>query len=104
MRDHPVDEGLREFPHTRSRGAKFPEFVHAFRSAIAMQIAPEMKLNCRLPGMEARSPVRVVLDRALRIPGTSKLVEILAVQTDGEILARGDFVTASRDIFTVAIQ
>jgi diaminohydroxyphosphoribosylaminopyrimidine deaminase / 5-amino-6-(5-phosphoribosylamino)uracil reductase len=31
-------------------------------------------LTCRLPGMEARSPVRVVLDRALRMPGTSKLV------------------------------
>jgi diaminohydroxyphosphoribosylaminopyrimidine deaminase/5-amino-6-(5-phosphoribosylamino)uracil reductase len=36
--------------------------------------ADDPKLNCRLPGMEARSPVRVVLDRALRIPGTSKLV------------------------------
>ena len=31
-------------------------------------------LTCRLPGMEARSPVRVVLDRSLRIPGTSRLV------------------------------
>ena len=31
-------------------------------------------LTCRLPGMEARSPVRVVLDRALRIPGDSRLV------------------------------
>jgi diaminohydroxyphosphoribosylaminopyrimidine deaminase/5-amino-6-(5-phosphoribosylamino)uracil reductase len=31
-------------------------------------------LTCRLPGMAARSPVRVVLDRALRIPGTSRLV------------------------------
>jgi diaminohydroxyphosphoribosylaminopyrimidine deaminase / 5-amino-6-(5-phosphoribosylamino)uracil reductase len=31
-------------------------------------------LTCRLPGMEARSPVRVVLDRALRISGTSRLV------------------------------
>ena len=31
-------------------------------------------LTCRLPGMEARSPIRVVLDRALRLPGTSKLV------------------------------
>ncbi|MGB7119012.1 MAG: bifunctional diaminohydroxyphosphoribosylaminopyrimidine deaminase/5-amino-6-(5-phosphoribosylamino)uracil reductase RibD [Bradyrhizobium sp.] len=31
-------------------------------------------LTCRLPGMEARSPVRVVLDRALRIPATSRLV------------------------------
>jgi diaminohydroxyphosphoribosylaminopyrimidine deaminase/5-amino-6-(5-phosphoribosylamino)uracil reductase len=31
-------------------------------------------LTCRLPGMEARSPVRVVLDQALRIPGDSRLV------------------------------
>ena len=31
-------------------------------------------LTCRLPGMAARSPVRVVLDRALRIRGNSKLV------------------------------
>jgi len=31
-------------------------------------------LTCRLPGMEARSPVRVVLDRALRLPGDSRLV------------------------------
>jgi diaminohydroxyphosphoribosylaminopyrimidine deaminase/5-amino-6-(5-phosphoribosylamino)uracil reductase len=31
-------------------------------------------LTCRLPGMEARSPVRVVLDRSLRIPGASRLV------------------------------
>jgi diaminohydroxyphosphoribosylaminopyrimidine deaminase/5-amino-6-(5-phosphoribosylamino)uracil reductase len=31
-------------------------------------------LTCRLPGMAARSPVRVVLDRALRIAGTTRLV------------------------------
>ncbi|HEY7842877.1 MAG TPA: bifunctional diaminohydroxyphosphoribosylaminopyrimidine deaminase/5-amino-6-(5-phosphoribosylamino)uracil reductase RibD [Bradyrhizobium sp.] len=31
-------------------------------------------LTCRLPGMAARSPVRMVLDRALRIPGNSRLV------------------------------
>jgi diaminohydroxyphosphoribosylaminopyrimidine deaminase/5-amino-6-(5-phosphoribosylamino)uracil reductase len=31
-------------------------------------------LTCRLPGMEARSPVRVVLDRSLRIPLTGRLV------------------------------
>src|SRR5260370_26827612 len=36
--------------------------------------ADDPLLTCRLPGIEARSPVRVVLDRALRIPGTSKLV------------------------------
>src|SRR5438477_5238465 len=36
--------------------------------------ADDPSLTCRLPGMEARSPVRVVLDRSLRIPGTSRLV------------------------------
>jgi diaminohydroxyphosphoribosylaminopyrimidine deaminase/5-amino-6-(5-phosphoribosylamino)uracil reductase len=36
--------------------------------------ADDPLLTCRLPGMEAGSPVRVVLDRALRIPGTSRLV------------------------------
>jgi diaminohydroxyphosphoribosylaminopyrimidine deaminase/5-amino-6-(5-phosphoribosylamino)uracil reductase len=36
--------------------------------------ADDPLLTCRLPGMEARSPVRVVLDRSLRISGTSKLV------------------------------
>ena len=37
-------------------------------------LADDPMLTCRLPGMEARSPVRVVLDRALRLPGTSQLV------------------------------
>jgi diaminohydroxyphosphoribosylaminopyrimidine deaminase / 5-amino-6-(5-phosphoribosylamino)uracil reductase len=36
--------------------------------------ADDPLLTCRLPGMEARSPVRVVLDRSLRISGSSKLV------------------------------
>jgi diaminohydroxyphosphoribosylaminopyrimidine deaminase/5-amino-6-(5-phosphoribosylamino)uracil reductase len=36
--------------------------------------ADDPLLTCRLPGMEARSPVRVVLDRALRTAGTSRLV------------------------------
>jgi diaminohydroxyphosphoribosylaminopyrimidine deaminase / 5-amino-6-(5-phosphoribosylamino)uracil reductase len=36
--------------------------------------ADDPLLTCRLPGMESRSPVRVVLDRALRISGTSRLV------------------------------
>jgi diaminohydroxyphosphoribosylaminopyrimidine deaminase/5-amino-6-(5-phosphoribosylamino)uracil reductase len=41
---------------------------------IGTVLSDDPLLNCRLPGMAARSPVRVVLDRALRIPGTSRLV------------------------------
>lgn len=37
-------------------------------------LADDPELTCRLPGMMKRSPVRVVLDRALRISGNSKLV------------------------------
>jgi diaminohydroxyphosphoribosylaminopyrimidine deaminase/5-amino-6-(5-phosphoribosylamino)uracil reductase len=41
---------------------------------IGTVLADDPLLTCRLPGMEARSPVRVVLDRALRMPGNSRLV------------------------------
>jgi diaminohydroxyphosphoribosylaminopyrimidine deaminase / 5-amino-6-(5-phosphoribosylamino)uracil reductase len=41
---------------------------------IGTVLSDDPMLTCRLPGMEARSPVRVVLDRALRIAGTSKLI------------------------------
>ncbi len=41
---------------------------------IGTVLADDPLLTCRLPGMEARSPVRVVLDRSLRISGSSRLV------------------------------
>ena len=41
---------------------------------IGTVLADDPLLTCRLPGMEARSPVRLVLDRSLRIPGNSRLV------------------------------
>jgi diaminohydroxyphosphoribosylaminopyrimidine deaminase / 5-amino-6-(5-phosphoribosylamino)uracil reductase len=42
---------------------------------IGTVMADDPLLTCRLPGMEARSPVRVVLDPRLRVPGTSRLVQ-----------------------------
>src|ERR1700726_4518723 len=41
---------------------------------IGTVLSDDPLLTCRLPGMEARSPVRVVLDRSLRIRGSSRLV------------------------------
>jgi diaminohydroxyphosphoribosylaminopyrimidine deaminase/5-amino-6-(5-phosphoribosylamino)uracil reductase len=41
---------------------------------IGTVLADDPLLTCRLPGMAALSPVRVVLDRALRIPGSSRLI------------------------------
>lgn len=46
---------------------------------IGTALADDPALTCRLPGLFSRSPVRVVLDPALRLPPTSRLV-----QTAGE--------------------
>lgn len=46
----------------------------AVLTGIGTVLADDPLLTCRLPGMGAQSPVRVVLDRALRLPGESRLV------------------------------
>jgi diaminohydroxyphosphoribosylaminopyrimidine deaminase / 5-amino-6-(5-phosphoribosylamino)uracil reductase len=46
----------------------------AIMVGIGTVLADDPLLTCRLPGMATRSPVRIVLDRALRTPGASKLV------------------------------
>lgn len=62
-------------------GARARERVHLLRAqndailvGIGTVLADDPLLTCRLPGMATRSPVRVVLDRALRTPGGSRLV------------------------------
>jgi diaminohydroxyphosphoribosylaminopyrimidine deaminase / 5-amino-6-(5-phosphoribosylamino)uracil reductase len=45
---------------------------------IGTALADDPQLTCRLPGMQGRSPVRVVLDTALRLPEASALVRTAA--------------------------
>jgi diaminohydroxyphosphoribosylaminopyrimidine deaminase/5-amino-6-(5-phosphoribosylamino)uracil reductase len=55
--------------------------VHALRAendailiGVGTALADDPELTCRLPGMERRSPVRVVLDGMARLPLNSRLV------------------------------
>ena len=56
--------------------------MRAMSDAIAVgvgtAIADDPELTCRLPGMLARSPVRVVFDTHLRLPVDCKLVRTIA--------------------------
>jgi diaminohydroxyphosphoribosylaminopyrimidine deaminase/5-amino-6-(5-phosphoribosylamino)uracil reductase len=47
---------------------------HAILVGTATVLADDPELTCRLPGLENRSPIRIVLDRELRMPVGSKLV------------------------------
>ena len=66
-------------------GAAANARVHRMRAqhdailiGIGTALADDPLLTCRLPGMAARSPVRVVLDSALRLAPTSRLAATAA--------------------------
>jgi diaminohydroxyphosphoribosylaminopyrimidine deaminase / 5-amino-6-(5-phosphoribosylamino)uracil reductase len=47
---------------------------NAILIGLGTAVADDPLLTCRLPGMEGRSPVRIVLDSRLRLPLTARLV------------------------------
>ena len=63
-------------------GEAVRERVHLMRAqsdailiGIGTALADDPSLTCRLPGMAKNSPVRIVLDRALRLPPAGKLAQ-----------------------------
>ena len=75
-------QGRRRRPGAgRDHGAEVRDRVHLLRAqsdaimvGIGTVLADDPMLTCRLPGMAADSPVRIVLDSALRLPIGSRLV------------------------------
>lgn len=58
----------------RRRGHLMRATHDAIMVGSATAIVDDPELTCRLPGLEARSPIRIVADGRLRLPLTSKLV------------------------------
>jgi diaminohydroxyphosphoribosylaminopyrimidine deaminase / 5-amino-6-(5-phosphoribosylamino)uracil reductase len=71
--------GRRPLPITGERARERVHLLRAQSDAILIGIgtalADDPMLTCRLPGMASYSPVRVVLDSALRLPLGSRLVK-----------------------------
>jgi diaminohydroxyphosphoribosylaminopyrimidine deaminase / 5-amino-6-(5-phosphoribosylamino)uracil reductase len=67
-------------PAARAEGHRLRLRHDAILVGSGTALADDPILTCRLPGLENRSPVRVVLDRRLRLPLGSRLVRSAAVQ------------------------
>jgi diaminohydroxyphosphoribosylaminopyrimidine deaminase / 5-amino-6-(5-phosphoribosylamino)uracil reductase len=61
-------------PPARARGHALRAAHDAIMVGTATVLADDPQLTCRLPGLGERSPVRVVLDRQLRIPRSAAVI------------------------------
>ena len=61
-------------PPARERAHALRASHDAIMVGTGTVVADDPQLTCRLPGLDHRSPVRVVIDRHLRIPPTARLI------------------------------
>ena len=75
-RDHAPGEGQVAItgPVARAQVHVLRAEMDAILVGIGTALADDPELTCRAPGLEARSPLRIVLDRRLDLPPASKLV------------------------------
>jgi len=61
-------------PETRARGHLLRASHDAIMIGVGTALADAPSLTCRIPGLEDRSPIRIVVDTKLRLPVKSPLV------------------------------
>lgn len=65
---------------TGDKARKFGHLMRAKHDAILVGantvLADNPELTCRIPGLEHRSPIRIVLDSDLRIPATAAILDV----------------------------
>lgn len=86
-------------------GEAVRDVVHLLRAqhdailiGIGTALADDPELTCRLPGMAARSPVRVVLDSGLRLPRESRLIRTARQTPVWVVAGPGAPESAERDL------
>ncbi len=76
-------------PQARARSHQLRASYDAIMVGVGTAVADDPDLTCRLPGLEGRSPVRIVVDAGLRLPLTAKLFRT-AKSVPTWIIARDD--------------